>query len=306
MLQNTYNPIIKETTYVNSFFPKIPFVSPQRIIILCNTGTGEQLVITENSKIKTGELKKKKFNWTVEIDMQPHMVSFKDKYSSQDNISDFEIEIKAMACVTEPLQVYAQGIKDVAEAMRREMAGYLEDLASRYDLDESNQLREAIKSRLGDIYYLNCGIQINGIQVTVHMEQRYKELRSKSQYEKAKAAEAQKLKAVYMEEDTAIFAEVADGRITPEEAVKRMKKSFSDDFNENLRRIRELAALYQEMQENDLVTEGVLAKELENSLRRLVMKDAKKEKNAITERDLIKELQLKNENNPYRSFDDED
>lgn len=299
---NTYNPIKSEEAYITSFFPQIPYAAPKTAILLCRTGTSAKMVITENTKVKTSDIKRGKFNWQVEIDMHSHSVAFRDQYLSRDNVSKFEIEIRATASVVEPDSVYEQGVADVAEAIEEEMRGRIQEAASRYDLDSSPQLREAIKAELGDFYQLDSGIQVNNMNVLVRMDPKYEKLKERTQYERIKAAEAQKLQEIYQDDYTAIFAEVAEGSITAAEASDRMKKSLSDDFDERLRQLRAAAPFANELKEKDLVRASGVANQMEQMIQTLLADSSKKGK--LNEP--AQAPQLEGEKNPYAPFDEDD
>ncbi len=62
---------------------------------------------------------------------------------------------------------------------------------------------------------------MNNMNVLVRMDPKYEKLKERTQYERIKAAEAQKLQEIYQDDYTAIFAEVAEGSITAAEASDR-------------------------------------------------------------------------------------
>ena len=302
MILKTYNPIVNEEAYTTSFFPQIPYASPKTAVLLCRTGSNAKLLITENSKVKTSDIKRGKFNWQVEIDMHSHTIAFRGQFLSRDNVSKFEVEIRATASVSEPDSVYNQGVLDVAEAIEEEMRGRIQETASRYDLDSSEQLREAIKAELGDFYQLDSGIQVNNMNVLVRMDPKYEKLKEKTQYERIKAAEAQKIQDIYQDGCTAIFTEVAEGRITAAEAIDRVKKSLSDDFDERMRQLRAAAAFANELKEKDLVRASGVSEQMEQMIRTLLADSGKKgQLNAP-----VQAPQLENEKNPYAPFDEDD
>lgn len=302
MILTTYDPITAEKAYTVSFFPKIPYAGPQKALILSGNGGERRLVITENTRVKTSDLKRGKFSRMAEVDIQPHTVAFKEKYLSVDRVSKFEIEIRATAQVREPEQVYEQGIHDVAQALLEEMEGHLQELAAAYELEESGRLREAVKSELGDYYQLNSGIEVRGIRVSVRMEQQYEKLRAKTQYEKAKAVEAKKLQNVYTDSSTAILAELAEENITAEEAVRRMKKGLSEDFDERIRQVRAVAALAEELQNQDFLKGSGVAEQMGKAVQELISDSMGRKKISLEE----KNPKLEAKENPYRPFDEEE
>ncbi len=73
---NTYNPIKSEEAYTTSFFSADSICGPKDRYTSVQNRTSAKMVITENTKVKTSDIKRGKFNWQVEIDMHSHPLPF--------------------------------------------------------------------------------------------------------------------------------------------------------------------------------------------------------------------------------------
>lgn len=177
MIIKTFNPIITEKPYNISLFSKPLCPKPKTAIIMYRTGSNNKIVITEHLNVKKRDLKKKKFDWMVEIDMHSHTIAFQEDYFSNNNISKFKIEITASALIITPEQVHKQGIYDVTKAFKEDIKNRIQELASGYNLKNCKRLKDCIKKNLGDIYQFN-GIQINHIHISVEASKWIKNISS--------------------------------------------------------------------------------------------------------------------------------
>lgn len=284
MVVKTYDPILQEEAYTTSFFPQIPYVGAKEAVILYGGDGDRKLVIREGARVKTGDLRKGKYNHKVKVDLHSHMIVFRDSYGSSNSAAKFEIEIRASASVAEPDQVFEQGVRDVAEAVEEELRGRLQDFALAYELDDAGLLREKIKLELGDFYQLDVGIAVNNISVQVRMDPKYEQLRERTEYEKRKAKAADELKEVYQESVTAIFAQVAEGTITAVEAYAMARKRRSEDFDEYIRQLRAAASFVNEMKEQDLIRTSDVYDQMNQMIRNLLLESASGPKAGIPEK----------------------
>lgn len=315
MIEATFNPILKEEAYKNSFFPVIPIPGPKKAIILIASGMKKgALMITNDTKVKTADIKKGKYDQLVEIDLHPNNICIREDVVSDDNISRFTVTIMATASVTEPDVVYEEQIRDVAGLAETVFLSQIQDIASEFSIRDNAGLKRAIRDALGDVSYLGNGISINSISVNVQIDKKYEELlknRKNLEYnvelETEKANAAKMMQSIYPDNMTAVFSQFAVGEITSEEAVRRSKKGLSEDFNERIRQIKEVTEYIKELERDEMINKGdtinnvhALLNGIVSSIPSIPLNDK------IGDTKAVEMIEHKTEDNIYTAFEDEE
>lgn len=264
MIESTFNPIVREELYKNSFFPQIPVPQPNSMILLYASGSATSpLIISNERTVKVSDIRKGKYDKLVEIDLYAHTVKFSEELVSSDNISKFHISISASAHVIKPAEAYHRGIRDVASLVENSFIDTIQECASQCSIRDIKKLKEDLKEELVGICDLADCICVQNIIVNVKTDKKIEELLNKEmeiqlrlELETKKAEAAVHMQKVYENDITAIFAELADGRINATEATARSKACLSDDFDERMRQMREVANFIQDMEDRDLITKA--------------------------------------------------
>lgn len=261
MKEKTFNPVLKEETYKSSFFPVIPIPGQKKAILLLSSITkAEPFVITNDTKVGTKTIRKGKYDQLVEIDMHPYNIKTKIEAVSNDDVSEFLIELTATAEVTEPEVVYSAHVLDVAAFVKESLAAQIQDIASEFSVYDSAALKKTLKQELGNICYLGNGISINSINIIIRLDEKYEKLlKSKRdlnynvELEENKANAAERMKSVYSDNITAVFSRFAAGEISAEEAISRSKEGISEDFDERMRQYKEMMSYLKELENQDMI-----------------------------------------------------
>jgi len=271
----TYNPIGPTKDYENGFFSPIPVPPPGYANVL--TGSQNEsvpLVIQSREIPRKEQIRQGKYRWITQIDIQPHRVSFEADLLAKDNISHFHLTIDMTARVELPGQVCLDGITDVAVTVKSALLPELQAKAIQYKMDDIQQLRDSINNWLRDVILLNSGIQLANIHTHLQPDQAYinrkearrreeqekedqlRKLQEKKEYELKRAETADVLSKVYGSDITQVFAELASGTISPEEASKRVEERqrsrSAENFDEKARQMEKILSLIQMMRDNEL------------------------------------------------------
>jgi len=101
---------------------------------------------------------------------------------------------------------------------------------------------------------------INNINVIVRLDEKYekliktkRDLNYNVELEEDKANAANRMKAVYTDNITAIFSRFAMGEISVEEAISRSKEGMSADFDEQMRQYKEVTSYIKELEKGDMI-----------------------------------------------------
>lgn len=262
MIHKTYNPIIRDEEIKLSLFPKLPIPGPNTAILMMSTlSNSAPLCITQNTNIRISNIRGKKYNREIEIDMQPHDIRFENEYISLDNISKFTITITASAAVTDPESVYMNHITDVCGYIEMVLTDQIQECAGDYSIGENRKMREELKSELSDVRYLESGIVLRNISIGVKTDESYQQLLSgnrdiqyRTHLEKQKAKAGKEIKGMYGDHEDAIFAGIAAGKIDADDAFTRIKTVSSNEFDENLRKIKAVTDQIKELELNDMIS----------------------------------------------------
>lgn len=261
MVQKTYNPIIREEEVKISFFPKLPVPGINKAILMLSTiANSAPLCITRDTNIKVADIRGKKYDRQIEIDMHPHDISFKDEFISQDNVSKFTVTITATASVTNPEQVYENHITDVCSCIEMALTDQIQEIAANYSIDENHNLRHELKEDISSISYFENGISLRNVNVVVKVDEKYQQFLAKNldikyqtELESSKAKAGKRMKEIYDDQIAAIFSGVAAGEIGVEEAITRSKANLSKDFDERMRQIKEVTAYIKSLGQDEMI-----------------------------------------------------
>jgi len=286
---DTYNPIGPTKDYENGFFSPIPVPLPGYANVL--TGSQNEsvpLVIQSRDIPRKEQIRQGKYRQITQIDIQPHSVSFEADLLAKDNISYFHLKIALTAHVERPDQVCLDHITDVAAAVKSALLPELHTKAIQYEMDEIQPLREDIGNWLKDVILLDSGIQLANIHIQLQPDQAYikrkenlrreeqekedklRKLRENRDYEIKRAEIAEELGKVYDSDIAQVFAELASGTISPEEASKRIremrKNQYAESFDEKMRQVKEVMNLIKTLQDNGLGSPDILAQQADQLL----------------------------------------
>lgn len=288
-MEETYNPIGPTKEYENGFFSPIPVPPPGYANVLTGgQNEGVPLVIQSRDIPRKEQIRQGKYRWITRIDVQPHRVSFEADLLAKDNISHFHLKTDMTARVEVPGQVCLDNITDVAASVKSTLLPELQAKAIQYSADDIQQLRDDISDWLKDVILLNSGIQLASIRAHLQPDQAYinrrellrqeeqekedklRKLQEKKEYEIGRAKVADELSKVYSSDMIQVFAELASGAISPEEASKRIearRKSQSiESFDEKMRQMKEIVGLVKMMQDNGMGSPDILAQKADQLL----------------------------------------
>lgn len=270
MVQDTYNPIIKEEVFKRSFLVKVPIPSPNSaILLMTRENIGQALCIKKNSLATPAEVRRGKYDYLVEIDTNTHFIKMKSEVISADNVSKFHVEISMTAAVTDPIMFYEERVTNVGKRIESELVPVLQDNAYEYDVEDVNDFRAVLRNELGNFTLVKCGITLSNFNIAVQVDEKYKahllhrkDLKYKEQIDQEKAEIAKKMSDVYSDGVTAAFAEFADGKIDSMEALELIRKNKSADFDANMEKVQRAVEFIKGMRDDGIVAENIVNEKL--------------------------------------------
>jgi len=271
MVEKTYNPMIQEKSIKLGIFQRLPVPDLKRAVILLSTISDSPILcITHDTNLKMSALAGKKYNRQIDIDLSPHDISFKNEVLSQDNISKFTITVTITVSVSDPERVYLEQVTNVGRYIESYLMDKIEDQASRFSIRDSIALKQELKEDIESIRYLESGIKLEHVHITVRIDEKYEafleqkqSMRYRTELERDKAKASEEMRSIYQDQITAIFSNFVTGEIGIEEAIQRSKKEMSQDFDERMRQIKEatnyIKSLGEDMLDNENMVKSVQA-----------------------------------------------
>lgn len=264
MVKQTFDPILESGNYINKLFSKIPVPKTGMEIILFATSSGKKLFISKDPDIGPKKIYKGKYDKKIVVDVRAQTVSFCGMFQSKDIGVEFEIEVNASVKVTEPDIVWEMDVHDVAQILEREMNPKISNVASMYSCDDVRILQQDLGNAIGELFLTDIGISIQGISYIVKLEKAHEELIKKTSYERQRARAGKEISEIYENNNIlSVFAEVADGSLGLEEAMRLARKNLSSDFDERMRQIREVRKFVEETRNSNLADHDQLMEQMD-------------------------------------------
>lgn len=264
--EKTYNPIGTSEPYRNNFFDVIPSPPPGFAIVLTSGREQDVPLLVQNGSVPDKRLVRKGgYNQATRVDIRAREIGFDAELLSKNSISKFCATFNMSAKVCEPYQVITDNITNVTAAARSYLMPRLEEMASRYTMEELQELRREILDSFTKVTNLSCGICLMDISVQLRPDQSYirqqekiQQLKDKQEYETIRADVADGLSKRYEGPVTQVFAEFASDQITAEEAARRLQDRSAKNFDESMRRYSEFLNVAKRAQEMGVASPEVL------------------------------------------------
>lgn len=309
MVEQTYNPIREESEFKLSFFQRMPVPDRKQAILLFSSTSGaDMLCLTHDSTIRLGEIKRNKYNRQLTIDLTSHDVRFQNEVTCRDNISKFIVTVTATVHINDPEQAYYNQVTDVCKHVENSLLPLISERALDFYIEDSNRFRQELQNSIIVPNNLKNGIKLEMVNLYTRGDQKYesflesqRDIDILEKLEFSRASSAENLKKLYRNPITAIFSEVARGKMDVIEAYERSKRALSEDFDERLRQIKETTNYIRSLEADEMISSADLSKNIHQLLGKLVSFNSA---NAIEENS-SKEL-LESTKNKFRPFDEDD
>lgn len=261
MARETYNPIFSSKPYKNSRFSRLPDLPAPGFVNVLTFGqngigsTGTPLLISDTHMPTKQTILAGKYDCQTLIDIRPYSVSFDETLYSVDHNYTFQLTMYMTVYAEKPDQVLIYRVEDTAAAVQRALRPGLQELACQRGMEETAKLRQEIVDFVNRTPHLNAGLCLSEVSAQLRPDQRYIELQAgiqalhdKKHYETVRAGIAEDLSKLYEDPAKQVFAELAAGHITPEEAADRLNLKDAANFDEAYRRAEAFLRMFKEAQ----------------------------------------------------------
>lgn len=305
----TFNPIKGESEYKNELFIKIPVPSAGEVIIL----SGESGLIEIDSRsygtVSTRQIRAGRYNRQIKIDVTAHEIEFSFSGTSSNNVNNFNFIVSAMCKVESAATIYGSGIRDVCALVRPALESQIKDIAASYPPSDVSVLRNILNDPYSNNSVAYDGIAISGVKVTVDIDDSYKrhlerlgKLDNEAEVKFKEVEQAKAFAQAGIDEATAIYADVMNGKMSLSDAARKLKQIDNSDFDENIRRLNTVKDVFY-----DLVEKGILSEEQVAQQLKLQISSVTSSSNKNQNQESLRLQQGTDEtlnNNPYQVIDD--
>lgn len=235
------------------------------------------LCIRQGSDIKPADVRRGNYSRLIEIDTSSHYIEMEFNLLSMDNVSSFILKAGMTAAVTDPIAFMEEGITDAAARVEMELKPVFQGMADEYEIEDMQGFREAVRSEMEHFTLAKCGLSLSGCNITVRGDEAYqKHLRQKKditqnvEIEKTKVISAQQISQLYEDPATAIFSDVATGKITPQDALAKLRDNKDADFEAAISQAERVIDMITKMRDTGIVSEETIRNKVEPLLSELV------------------------------------
>lgn len=235
------------------------------------------LCIRQGSDIKPADVRRENYSRLIEIDTSSHYIEMEFNLLSMDNVSSFILKAGMTAAVTDPIAFMEEGITDAAARVEMELKPVFQGMADEYEIEDMQGFREAVRSEMEHFTLAKCGLSLSGCNITVRGDEAYqKHLRQKKditqnvEIEKTKVISVQQISQLYEDPVTAIFSDVATGKITPQDALAKLRDNKDADFEAAISQAERVIDMITKMRDTGIVSEETIRNKVEPLLSELV------------------------------------
>ncbi len=236
--------IIREEKYQNGLFPKMPITGKRGAAFIFTGGYSNDVVVNEYTTAK--QIRKGKYTTLVEVSTLPYIKEIYFESPSKDTHYTFEVYVKAVIQVKDPITFYENRNIDVNAYFKNLFSLDVKKITRKYSILNYYEMDEELTQKLSSYNTFDeatgFGYQISAVDAEPGKNaQEYVEKFGKQQLEAEMKKNARKLLIDYkVTYEDAIMTEVAEGKMSETEAIKEIEAYNNSTFDEQYKRLERL------------------------------------------------------------------
>ena len=236
--------IIKDEPYLNGLFPKIPNFKKQYSAYILTDGINDSIIINERTTTK--EIRQGKYKRLVEVSTIPYLKEIRFKSSSKETSYSFEIYVKAIIQVKDPIMFYNNKNIDVEAYFDNLFSLDVRKITRKYSILDYDGMADELTRKLAsyNTFDESTGFEYRVSIVEAEPSAEAREIVREHNNQSLGATLkkdakiiGESLKSTYEE---AVWAEVARGEISETTAIRKIEEYENLNFDNKIRRIKEL------------------------------------------------------------------
>lgn len=236
--------IMKDEPYENGFFAKVPKLEKRAAALILTGGVKDDIVVKENTTTK--EIRQGKYTRLVEISTSPYMKEIRFRSPSKESAFSFDVYVKAVIQIEDPILFFQSKNIDVDAYFDNLFSLDVRKITRKYSILNYEGMDEELTRTLSAVETVDeaTGFTYRISVVATEPGERAEEFVEKQSRQRLEAGlkkDARNLGYDYSHDyREAVMAEVAEGKISETEAIKRIDEYYSMKFNEKMKNIEGL------------------------------------------------------------------
>lgn len=236
--------ILRDEAYKNGMFPQIPNYRKQGSVYILADGINDNILVDECTT--TRQIRQGKYKRLVEISTAPYMEEIRFESASKESSYTFEIYVKAVIQVKDPIVFYNNKNLDVTAYFTTMFSLDVRKITRQYSILDYDGMDEALTNKLSSFNNVDISTGFEYRISAVDAEPGEKAIEYVRRSNKQNLDAALKIKArgllgtVASDYEEAIRTEVVEGKITEEEAIRKIQSFNQAGYEDRRKRISEL------------------------------------------------------------------
>ncbi len=236
--------IVKEETYQNGFFPKVPQSGKIGRAVLLTGGIDSDIIVDDYTTAR--QIRQGKYNQLVEISTAPYLKEIRFYSPSKETHYCFDVYVKAVIQVNDPITFYENRNIDVDAYFDNLFSLDVKKITRRYSILDYDGMDDELTRRLSSYNTVDpstgFSYQISAVDATPgEKAQEYVQKYGKQQLEAELKKNARKLAESYANSyEEAIRTEVAEGKLSEAEGILKIREYKKDNYEEQVNHLDEL------------------------------------------------------------------
>lgn len=236
--------ILKDEEYKNGLFPQIPNYRKQGSAYILIDGINDNILVDEHTTTK--EIRQGKYKRLVEISTSPYMEEIRFKSASKETSFTFDIYVKAVIQVKDPIVFYNNKNLDVTSYFTNMFSLDVRKITRKYSILDYDHMDEELTEQLSS--YNNVDIS-SGFEYRISVVDaepgeesiEYVKQSNKQNLNIELKSKARKLiGSVAVDYEEAVRTEIVEGKLTEEEGLLKIQQFKLADYEGKRKQISEL------------------------------------------------------------------
>lgn len=234
--------IIKEEAYENGFFPKVPKIGKRGSAYILTGGCNNDIIVSEHTTAK--QIRQGKYTQLVEISTLPYIKELRFDSPSKETHYSFTVYVKAVIQVNDPIIFYENKNIDVDAYFENLFSLDVRKLTRKYSILDYNGMDDDLTEKLssyntidnstGFSYQISVVDAMPGAKAEEYVQKYGKQQLDAMLKKNARALAADSVTINY---EDAIKTEVAEGKLSEVEGIKKINEYKNMSFEEQVSRL---------------------------------------------------------------------
>lgn len=236
--------ILKDSEYECNFFPQVPNYKKQGVTYILTEGVNDDIVVDDKTSSK--QIRRGKYRRLVEIATNPYLKEIRFKSASKERSYTFDIYVKAVIQVKNPIVFYNNKNLDVDAYFTNMFTLDVRKITRKYSILEYDGMDEELTNKLSSYNTLDesTGFEYRisvvdaepGVEAIEYVKRNDKQNLDAELKKKARDL----VKDVATDYENAVRTEVIEGKISEKEAIIEINRFRNADYEERLNQVVDL------------------------------------------------------------------